>query len=77
MFNLVVAIYVIVNGVPSEQPAQVFSYNQSFETEEACTEFSKSDEGMVLRYSLNEFIMSKRGAVMARMGCAKAEDNSI
>lgn len=77
MFNLVVAIFVLVNGEPSGQPVQMFAYNQTFESEEACMAFSSSDEGMVLRYSLNEFIMSKRGAIMARLGCAKAEDNTI
>jgi len=77
MFNLVVAIFVMINGAPSEQPVQVLAYNQTFETEEACMDFSKSDEGMVIRQSLNEYIMSKRGAIMARLGCQKAEDNTI
>lgn len=77
MFNLVVAVFVMINGAPSEQPAQIYTYNQTFETEEACTAFMKSDEGMVVRHNINEYVMSKRGAIAARMGCAKAEDNSI
>lgn len=75
--NLVAMIFLMVNGAPSEKPIQSFTYNQTFESVEACLAFAKTEEGMVISHSLNEFVMSKRGAIMARIGCVEAEDNTI
>ena len=77
MFKLVAAIFLMVNGAPSEQPVRVLAYNQSFDTHEACMAFAETDEGLALRHVVNEYVMSQRGAIMARVGCLKAEDDTI
>jgi hypothetical protein len=77
MFNLVAMIFLMINGAPSEKPIQSFPYNQTFESVEACMAFSQTEEGLVISHSLNEYVMSKRGAIMARIGCVEAEDNTI
>jgi len=77
MIKLIAALFAIVNGVPAEQPSRVLTYNKTFDTKEACMAFGKTDEGLALRQSLNEYIMSQRGTVMAKIGCVEAEDNTI
>ena len=77
MFKLVAVIFAVVNGVPSEQPSRVFPYSADFETLEACMEFTKTDEGAVLRDAIKEFVQSQRGAITAKLGCTQAEDNTI
>lgn len=75
--NLVAMIFLMINGAPSEKPIQSFVYNQTFESVEACMAFSKTEEGVVISHSLNEYVMAQRGSIMARIGCAEAEDNTI
>lgn len=77
MFKLVAMIFAMVNGAPSDQPVRSLAYNQTFETLEACMEFGGTDEGLALRNVVNEYVMSQRGAVMARMGCVQEQDNTI
>jgi hypothetical protein len=77
MFKLVAVIFAVINGVPSEQPSRVFPYVADFESMEACMDFAQTDEGAVLRNAINEFVQSQRGAITAKLGCTKAEDNSI
>lgn len=77
MFKIVALIFAVINGSPSEQPIKVIPYTADFETLEACADFAKSEEGMVLRNAMREFVQSQGGAVSAKLGCAKAEDNSI
>jgi hypothetical protein len=77
MVNLVAMIFLMVNGAPTEKPIQSFVYNQTFESEEACLAFAKTEGGMVISHSLNEYVMSRRGTIMARIGRVEAEDNSI
>ncbi len=75
--NIVAMIFLMVNGAPSGKPLQSFVYNQTFESMEACMAFSKTDDGQMLSHSLNEYVMSQRGTIMARIGCVEAEDNTI
>lgn len=75
--NLVAMIFLMVNGAPSERPIQSFVYNQTFESSDACLAFAKTEEGAVISHSLNEYVISKRGTIMARIGCVEAEDNTI
>ena len=77
MFKLVAVIFAVVNGSPSEKPLSVLTYNQTFPTLEACMGFAKTEEGAELRQTVNEMVMSQRGAIMAKLGCVKAEDNTI
>ena len=80
MFKFVIAIFAVVNGVPSEQPKSIVTYKQqTFQTLEACMGFAKSDESAALRQSVKEMVMSQRGAIMAKLGCAESdeEDNTI
>jgi hypothetical protein len=77
MVNLVAMIFLMVNGTPTEKPIESFVYNQTFESSEACLAFAKTEDGMVISHSLNEYVMSRRGTIMARIGCVEAEDNSI
>lgn len=76
-FILVAMIFLMANGAPSERPIQSFAYNQTFETLESCMAFGDTEEGLVMRHALNEYIMSQRGAIVAKIGCVKAEDNTI
>lgn len=78
MFKLVAVIFAVVNGVPSEKPLTVLTYNhQDFSTLESCMEFAKTEDGAALRQTVNEMVMSQHGSIMAKLGCAQAEDNSI
>jgi hypothetical protein len=77
MINLVAMIFLMVNGAPSEKPIKSFTYNQTFESVDACMAFAKTEEGLVISHSLNEYVMSQRGSIMARIGCVEAEDNTI
>jgi hypothetical protein len=77
MVNLVAMIFLMVNGAPTEKPIESFVYNQTFESSEACLAFAKTEGGMVISHSLNEYVMSRRGTIMARIGRVEAEDNSI
>ena len=77
MFKLVAAIFIVVNGVPSEQPVKVYPYTADFESLEACMGFAGSDEGTVLRNAVKEFVQSQHGAITAKIGCQQVEDNTI
>jgi hypothetical protein len=39
--------------------------------------FAKADENAAMRDALKEFVQSQRGAIMAKLGCTQAEDNTI
>lgn len=75
--NLVAMIFLMVNGAPSEKPVSSHLYNQTFETVEACLAFAKTEDGLMISHSLNEYVMSQRGKIVARIGCVEAEDNTI
>ncbi|WP_316176213.1 hypothetical protein [Bradyrhizobium sp. SZCCHNRI1073] len=77
MVHIVAMIFLMINGAPSEKPVRSFTYNQTFENVEACMAFSKTEDGLMLSHHLNEYVMSQRGTIMARIGCVEAEDNSI
>ena len=77
LYKLVAAVFLVVNGVPSDQPSKVFPYNADFDSLESCMEFAGSDEGAVLRNAVKEFVQSQRGAITAKIGCQQVEDNSI
>jgi hypothetical protein len=78
MFKIVAVIFAVVNGVPADRPSQVITYEaKDFETMEECMAFPKTQEGMVLRDGVNKYVMSQGGAIMIRIGCVKAEDNTI
>ena len=77
MFKLVAVIFAVVNGVPSEQPSKVYPYSADFESLEACMGFAGSEEGMVLRNAIKEYVQSQQGAITAKLGCTQAEDNTI
>ena len=78
MFKLVAVIFAMVNGAPSEQPITVLTYNhQTFETMEACMSFASTEDGASVRQTVNEMVMSQRGAIIAKLGCVEARDDSI
>jgi len=78
MFKFVVAFFLVTNGVPADKPSQIVSYNKTtFPTEEACKGFPETEEGKDAMKYVDAFLASKEGAVSARVGCVKAEDNSI
>lgn len=74
MFKFVAAIFLLTNGVPSDDPATVMTYNQkTFQTEASCLEFPKTDEGKAAMARLD--VGDK--PLIVRFGCIEAEDNSI
>jgi hypothetical protein len=78
MFKLVAVIFAVVNGAPSDQPLTVLTYNhQTFETLESCMGFAQTEDGAAVRQTVNEMVMSQRGAIMAKLGCVEAKDDSI
>ena len=77
MVNLVAMIFLMVNGAPSEKPINQYLYNETFESVEACLAFAKTEDGMIISHSLNEYVMARRGTIMGRIGCVEAEDNTI
>jgi len=77
MVNLVAMIFLMVNGAPTEKPVGQYLYNETFESVEACMAFAKTEDGMAISYSLNEYVMAQRGKIIGRIGCVEAEDNSI
>jgi hypothetical protein len=78
MFKLIAVLFAVANGVPSEKPIGVLSYNQkTFPTEKSCVEFAETDEGKAERQKVSRIVQAQRGAIMAVVSCAKAEDNSI
>lgn len=76
-FKLLLLIFAVVNGVPSDKPVGVYPYNADFESMEACSAFSSTDDGMALRSAVHQFVESQQGAVAAKLGCAQAQDNTI
>jgi hypothetical protein len=82
MFKLVIVIFYIINGSPSEKPAGVLAYKQAtFQSEEACLEFSASETGKAVKRDADEMVASQGGKITARIGCVKidkpADDGSI
>jgi hypothetical protein len=77
MVNLVAMIFLMVNGAPSEKPINQYIYNETFESVEACLAFAKTEDGMAISHSLNEYVMAQRGTIMGRIGCVEAKDNTI
>jgi hypothetical protein len=82
MFKLVVVIFLIVNGAPSEKPADILAYKQStFPSQEACMEFAASETGKSVKRDVDEMVASQGGKISARIGCMKidkpADDGSI
>jgi hypothetical protein len=77
MVNLLAMIFLMVNGAPTKEPVRSFTYNQTFESVEACMAFSQTEEGIILKYHVNEYVISQKGTIVARLGCAVAEDNTI
>lgn len=76
MFKLIVAMFVVTNGVPAENPSQVMTYNHSaFDTEEACMEFFGTEDGRSVSAALS-FGASQQG-VAVKFACIEAKDNSI
>ena len=74
MFKIVAVIFAVVNGVPSDQPSKVITYElKTFGTMEECMAFPKT----ALRAGVNQYVQSQGGAIMIRIGCVKAEDNTI
>ena len=76
MFKLIIALFVIANGAPAQQPAHIINFNHSaFETEESCMEFIGTDEG---RVAVAAFSFSARSqGLIVKFACVKAEDNTI
>jgi hypothetical protein len=82
MFKIVVVIFLMVNGSPSEKPASIFAYKlATFPTQEACMEFSASEAGNDVKHDVDEMVASQGGKITARIGCMKiekpADDGSI
>lgn len=82
MFKLVVVIFNIINGSPSDKPAGVLTYKLStFPSQEACMEFAASETGIAVKHDVDEMVASQGGKITARIGCMKiekpADDGSI
>jgi hypothetical protein len=68
MFKLVVAIFLIVNGSPSEKPSGVFAYKlATFPSEQACMEFAASESANDVKHDVDEMVASQGGKITARM----------
>lgn len=76
MFKLIIALFVVSNGAPAEQPAHIMTYNHSaFETEESCMEFIGTDEGRVATAAIG--ISARSQGVAVKFACVEAKDNTI
>ena len=73
MFNFIAAIFLIVNGVPSDEPAAVMAYPETFPTEAACNAFPSTDAGKAAREAID--VGDK--PLVVKFACVKAEDNTI
>jgi len=78
MFKFVAVFFLLTNGVPSDKPAGVLTYNQkTFPTEEACAAFPETEAGKAAVGYVNSLVESKKGEISVRLGCQKVEDNTI
>jgi len=76
MFKLVAMLFLVVNGSPAEKPSGMLTYNKStFPTLEACMAFGATEDGKAAVQAINEITQAKQ--MMAKVGCMKAEDNTI
>lgn len=76
MFKLIIALFLISNGAPAEQPSHVMTYNHSaFETEESCMELIGTDEGRVATAAIG--ISARSQGVAVKFACVEAKDNTI
>ncbi len=57
MFKLYVALFLITNGVPAQEPSGIVPNNTVFQTREECDNFFETDAGkkahMALEYMVN------------------------
>jgi hypothetical protein len=76
MFKLIIALFLVTEGVPAEQPSHVMTFNHSaFETEESCMEFIGTNEGRVATAAIG--ISARSQGVAVKFACVEAKDNSI
>lgn len=76
MFKLIATLFVLVNGVPSDESAGSMVYNnKTFETEQSCKDFIGSDEGRIVLTPIARAAAS-RGMALG-LSCVKEEDNTI
>lgn len=75
MFKLIVALFVVTNGVPSNQPSGQFKNNQQFETEKSCMEYFSTEQGALARAAIDEFLQSQQGRLAAKFACIKENDD--
>ncbi len=71
MFNLIAVLFLVVNGVQSEEPAGTMRHQQTFKTEAECIAFLHTDAG---KASMAAF---EGKPLVVKFGCVEAEDNSI
>lgn len=45
MFKLYVALFLITNGVPAEEPSGIIPNNNIFQTQEECDNYFETDDG--------------------------------
>lgn len=76
MFKLIVAMFVVTNGVPADTPSQVMTYNHSaFDTEESCMEFFGTEDGRAVSAAFS--LGARQQGVAVKFACVEAKDNSI
>lgn len=72
MFKLVAAIFILVNGQLSDEPAQRMVNRTHFETEEACRAHLATPAGVIEQQALEQFAKAAGGAV--KFACEKEAD---
>jgi hypothetical protein len=77
MFELIVMLFVVANGVQAEKPAGIIKNKTTFPTEAACKNYFGTEEGRAAKLAVDEFLASQEGRITARLGCIKQEDNTI
>lgn len=77
LFKLVVTLFVVANGVPSDKPAGVLTHKTTFPTEEACKNYFNTDAGQQAKSGIQALVDAQNGALLAQVSCAKVEDNTI
>jgi hypothetical protein len=76
MFKLIVALFMVTNGVPADAPVHVMTYNHSaFESQESCMEFFGTDDGRAVYAAMA--LSARSQGVAVKFACVKAEDNTL
>ena len=77
MFKLIVTLFLISNGVQSEQPLDSISNKTKFQTHEACIGHLDSDQGKRSKQQLEMLLGSMQKNILVKITCVEIKDSTI